>query len=338
MNTSLKIILVTALLIVTVVIPLGAFTRLSDAGLGCPDWPGCYGFIDFRDAIEHVDQVNAAQPGALRESHKTWPEMVHRYFASSLGLLIVMLMIGAFWVSRKNIVEAKSWGRLPVVLFVLVCFQGLLGAWTVTMKLYPPTVVAHLYGGFLTFSLLSLLTLKVFQWEPLLRDTRWQQLRGLSLFCLIVLLIQIGLGGWMSANYAALVCTDLPICEAGWSNKIALAEAFSAPYESGQDYEFGLLSHDARVTIHILHRIFAAIFSLVALVLIFQAMQSTHAATKKLALALFALLLIQVLLGLSNVIFSLPISVATAHNGVGALLMALLILMNYLGFKGRAET
>ena len=158
MNAVLKVLLVLALLIATIVIPLGAFTRLSDSGLGCPDWPGCYGFIDFRDAMEHVDKVNEEAPGSLREAHKTWPEMVHRYFASSLGLFIMLIALGSTLLRKQNPDQAKLWGGLPWVLFVLVCFQGVLGMWTVTMKLYPPTVVGHLYGGFLTFSLFNFLT------------------------------------------------------------------------------------------------------------------------------------------------------------------------------------
>src|SRR5690606_30929449 len=131
-----------------------------------------------------------------------------------------------------------AWGNLPILLFVLVCVQGALGMWTVTMKLYPPTVVGHLYGGFLTFSLLVLLSTRVFSWvvPP---DQHLAQFRKLTLATLIVLLIQIGLGGWMSANYAAMVCTELPVCEGDWLAKLRFAEAFSAPYDHSIDYEFG---------------------------------------------------------------------------------------------------
>jgi cytochrome c oxidase assembly protein subunit 15 len=325
MNTLLKFLLVLALLIITIVIPLGAFTRLSDAGLGCPDWPGCYGYLDFRKAMEHVDTINTEEPGSLREAHKTWPEMVHRYFASKLGLLILLIMLGTFWLKFKKDTHFSAWGNLPIFLFVLVCFQGALGMWTVTMKLYPPTVVAHLYGGFLTFSLLVLLSLRVFNLvaPP---DSKLSNLKGLTLVALIVLLIQIGLGGWMSANYAAMVCTELPVCEGEWVNKLNFGEAFSAPYHHTLDYEFGLLSNDARVTIHVLHRIFALIASLLLLSVIISVFRSSAtAASKKVAGLLLFLLVVQIGLGLSNVVFHLPLAVATAHNGVGALLMAALI-------------
>lgn len=337
MNTLLKLVLILALLITSVVIPLGAFTRLSDAGLGCPDWPGCYGYLDFRNAMDHVDSINSEVPGSLREAHKTWPEMVHRYFASKLGLLIMLLALGSLWLKFRNKPEFQQWGVFPAILFVLVCIQGLLGMWTVTMKLYPPTVVAHLYGGFLMFSLLAILLVKVMQWTPAVKDQALHSLRWLCLASLFLLVIQIGLGGWMSANYAALVCTDLPVCESGWSSKISIGEAFSAPYDANIDYEFGLLSHDARVTIHVAHRLMAMLFSVALLLLVYRLFKSsTQGYTRKLTLLLLSLWGIQVLLGVANVVFSLPIAIATAHNGVGALLFAVSLYVSYLAFKSRA--
>jgi heme a synthase len=334
----MKTLLVSALLITAIVIPLGAFTRLSDAGLGCPDWPGCYGYLDFRKAMVHVDQINTVEPGTLREAHKTWPEMVHRYFASVLGFLIMLLAFGTWRKQVTNAADAQVWGKLPYLLFVLVCFQGLLGAWTVTMKLYPPTVVAHLFGGFFTFALLCWLTLKVFSWDQKLLDPELANFRFFSLATLLVLLIQIALGGWMSANYAALVCTQLPICEPGWLDKLVFSEAFSAPYDPSHDYEFGLLSHEARVTIHTLHRVVALILSamLVSLVLMVLISKATHH-SKLLACVLFSLLFVQVVLGLSNVIFSLPLAVAVAHNGFGALLLAAMLYFNHLAFKSNSR-
>lgn len=333
----MKTLILSALLITAIVIPLGAFTRLSDAGLGCPDWPGCYGYLDFRKAMVHVDKINTLEPGTLREAHKTWPEMVHRYFASLLGLLIMLLAFGTWRKQLSAAPDAQLWGKLPYVLFFLVCFQGLLGAWTVTMKLYPPTVVAHLFGGFFTFGLLCLLSLRVFSWDQKFFDPELAKFRLFSLLTLLVLLIQIGLGGWMSANYAALVCTHLPVCEPGWVDKLVFSEAFSAAYDPSHDYEFGLLSHEARVTIHILHRVVALILSamLVALVLLVLLSKAT-ARSKMLACVLFSLLLVQVLLGLSNVIFSLPLVVATAHNGFGALLFAAMLYFNHLAFRAHA--
>ncbi len=331
MNTVLKILLILALLIITAVIPLGAFTRLSDAGLGCPDWPGCYGYLDFRNAMEHVERINTESPGSLREAHKTWPEMVHRYFASKLGLLIMLMAMGALWVSRKDAQLAAKWGHLPWILFILVCFQGALGMWTVTMKLYPPTVVGHLFGGFFTFALLSILAARVFNLQPLRADEALKPFGKLAALCFVVLLIQIGLGGWMSANYAALVCTQLPVCEAGWIGKIDFIEAFSAPYHHGKDYEFGLLSHDARVTIHVLHRVFALLVTGLLLVLLVNMLRAQiQSYSRKIVWLVLGLLVLQVALGLSNVIFNLPIAIATAHNGVGALLMAALFYLNFL--------
>lgn len=329
----MRIVIVVAVLIISIVIPLGAFTRLSDAGLGCPDWPVCYGYIDFRDSMAHVKQVNEAEPGSLREAHKTWPEMVHRYFASSLGLFILAIAIAAF--IRRN--KPDHWGKLPYLLFILVCFQGLLGMWTVTMRLYPPTVVGHLFGGFFTFTLLCLLALRVFGWEQKSPEASLARYRYLALTAFFVLLLQIGLGGWMSANYAALVCTELPICEPGWMQKISFLEAFSAPYDASVDYEFGILSHEARTTIHILHRLFAMIASiliLAVLALVWREAKSQH--TRHLLIAILALLIVQVGLGLSNIIFVLPIAVATAHNGVAAVLMAALAYLCTQTFRANS--
>lgn len=334
MNAFLKTLLLLALLISMVVIPLGAFTRLVDAGLGCPDWPGCYGFIDFRDAMEHVNKVNEENPGALREAHKTWPEIVHRYFASTLGGLIMLMAIASFFFEKKNKDEVLIWGRLPWLLFVLVCFQGALGMWTVTMSLYPPVVLAHLYGGFIIFSLLSVLFLRVYEFTPVNHDPVLARYRHFLAICLAAIVIQIGLGGWMSSNYAALVCKEFPFCEAGWMSRIDIVEAISAPYHHTIDYEFGLMEHGGRVAVHVAHRAFAIIASallIVFMLLAFKASGSSH--TRKSLLVVALLLIVQIALGISNVVFSLPLAVATAHNGVGALLMAALCFLSYLAYS-----
>ncbi len=339
MNVFLKTLLLLALLISMIVIPLGAFTRLSDSGLGCPDWPGCYGFIDFRDAMDHVNSINEETPGALREAHKTWPEMVHRYFASTLGSLIMLMAFTSFLIRKKDKGISDVWGKLPWVLFFLVCFQGALGMWTVTMSLYPPVVLAHLYGGFLIFSMLSVLFLRVYEFTPVDHDPVLARYRSLLALSLLAVVIQIGLGGWMSSNYAALVCTQFPVCESGWLDRVDIVEAISAPYHHMIDYEFGQMEHGGRVAVHVAHRLFAIAASALVILFLFLSFKSTKSIhTRKALLVLALLLFVQVSLGVSNVVFSLPIAVATAHNGVGALLMAALCYFLYLSVSASKST
>ena len=171
---------------VSVVIILGAWTRLSDAGLGCPDWPGCYGHLDVRKAIDHVNTTNSAMPGSLREAHKTVPEMVHRYFASKLGLVI--LIIAAL--SLLNRKKEKQPVKLPLFLLALVIFQGILGKWTVTMGLQPTIVMLHLLGGFTTFTLLVLLTARLYRWPSFLNDCDVRMLKPLASITLVAVILQ----------------------------------------------------------------------------------------------------------------------------------------------------
>ena len=211
-----------AVLMAAGVIILGAWTRLSDAGLGCPDWPGCYGHLDVRKAIAHVATTNETTPGALREAHKTVPEMVHRYFASTLGLVIIIIAALSF-VNRKR---EKQPLKLPLFLVALVIFQGILGMWTVTMGLQPTIVMLHLLGGFTTFTLLVLLTARVFRWPSFLNDCDVLTLKPLASMTLAAVILQIALGGWTASNYAAVACTDLPVCEEGWQDRLDFKEAF----------------------------------------------------------------------------------------------------------------
>ncbi|MGI9292687.1 MAG: COX15/CtaA family protein, partial [Pseudomonadales bacterium] len=196
------------------VIMLGAFTRLADAGLGCPDWPGCYGHLLWPDTAAEVSAAEALFPDAPVEHDKTWPEMVHRYLASTLGLLAIALLIGA-WRHRSVTQPLK----LPLLLLGIVILQGLFGMWTVTLKLWPQVVTAHLLGGFSTAALFYLLTLR-------LQNSNWRgdsasmntlrQFKPLVLFCLLVVFLQITLGGWTTSNYAAVACPDFPTCQNEW--------------------------------------------------------------------------------------------------------------------------
>ena len=195
------------------VVVLGAFVRLSDAGLGCPDWPGCYGHLGVPKTEQAVQMANELYPERPVEAHKAWKEMVHRYFAGILGLLVFTLAFIA-WRNRRS---PRQTLRLPLFLSVLIIFQALLGMWTVTIKLKPVIVMLHLMGGMATLSLLWWITLRQLKlFSPLRVGIQGSRLKKLALIGLLVVVGQIMLGGWTSANYAALHCTDFPTCQGKW--------------------------------------------------------------------------------------------------------------------------
>lgn len=309
------------------VIMLGAWTRLADAGLGCPDWPGCYGHLDVRKAIEHVNEQNQLAPGALREAHKTVPEMVHRYFAATLGLII--LVIAALALYRRRAADTP-W-KLPAFLLALVIFQGLLGMWTVTMKLQPTIVMLHLLGGFTTLTLLALLAARLYGWPRFINDCDVRALKPSLSAALAVVVVQIALGGWTAANYAAVACTELPVCEPGWSERLDFQGAFTFwGHElelDRHDFEFGVLENEARTTIHVLHRFGALATLLVVGWLCLRVLLRARCDFfSRFAGVIGALLLVQLGLGLANIVFQIPLPVAVAHNFTGAMLLISLVL------------
>lgn len=316
-----KLALIAACFVV-VVIALGAFTRLVEAGLGCPDWPGCYGFVGIPMKAETIAKANAAFPDQPYELARAWPEMVHRYFAGTLGLLIFALFI----LAAKRLRENNSTFKLSSVLLVLIVFQAALGAWTVTHMLHPLIVMGHLLGGFTTFALLAVLAIRLYQPKHDIQVTQVAPLKLLTNVSITVLLLQIALGGWTSANYAALSCTELPICFAGWSEYADFATGFQFWGLEADTYQYGIFSTEARIAIHASHRFGAIVTTLVILALVFKMYQQRTSRTiVHLAWAILVTLSVQVLLGVSNVVFHLPLSVAVAHNGVAAFLLILLV-------------
>ncbi len=311
-----------AILLALCVIVLGAYTRLSDAGLGCPDWPGCYGQWLVPESEAEIENQDYLIQRPL-EPEKGWAEMVHRYVAGFLGMMIFLIAIWS-WVRRKNDYRQPIW--LPVLLVVVVVFQALLGMWTVTLLLKPVVVMAHLLGGFATISLLFLLLLVSTDRHTVFVN---QGLQSRAAFGLFLLVAQIALGGWTSANYAALSCTDFPTCQGSFWPEVDFSEAFVLWRGLGVNYEFGVLEHPARTAIHLTHRI-GALIVLVYLGLL------TYALLKRggpLALAgtlVGILLFVQIGLGISNVVFHLPLVVAVAHNAVAALLLLSVIQVNFL--------
>ncbi|MES9968699.1 MAG: COX15/CtaA family protein [Candidatus Thiodiazotropha sp.] len=326
-HNQYRLAIITCLLAFGVIL-VGAYVRLSDAGLGCPDWPGCYGKIVVPVNETAVADANRAFADRPLDQGKAWKEMVHRYMAGSLGLAILLLAIIA-WRERRHINQPLL---LPTLLLLLVIFQAALGMWTVTLLVKPAIVTAHLLGGFATFVLLGLLVLKLRPVGSLHALHTSQSLRRWIQLSLLVLLLQISLGGWTSTNYAALACSEFPTCYAGsWWPEMDFSEAFVLWRGLGINYEFGVLDNSARAAIHITHRIGALITTLILGLLVWRLTRPNSVPLlRKLGLTLLLLLTLQITLGISNVLGHLPLSIAVAHNGGAALLLLLLVILTWV--------
>ncbi|TCS40998.1 COX15/CtaA family protein [Reinekea marinisedimentorum] len=319
--TGFKLALIATLLAV-VVVTLGAYTRLVDAGLGCPDWPTCYGHLWAPQTAEEIHAANTAYPHIPVNHDKTWPEMVHRYAASTLGLLAIALTV----IALKNRSDARTPVKLSVFILALVIVQGIFGALTVTLKLLPQVVTAHLAGGFSTFILLGLLTLKlsgIRLRRPNMGEaiTQCRRLAPVAVACVV---IQILLGGWTSANYAALACPDFPKCQTAWWPETDFKQGFNLAQPVGPNYLGGLMNAPERTAIHMAHRIGAITVTVVVLTL---AVLLLRSGLRHWALLIAALLALQVSLGISNVLLSLPILIAVLHNLGGAVLLFALVAL-----------
>lgn len=314
-------LLLLATLLAFCVVSLGAYVRLSDAGLGCPDWPGCYGHLIGvpEEAHEHAAALEAF-PGKPVEAHKAWKEMVHRYFAGTLGLLIVAIAFLA-WRHRRALGQSPL---LPTVLVGIVVLQALLGMWTVTLLLKPVIVSAHLIGGMTTLAILLCLLLRQTPTNNLLVQTG---LMRLALLALLVVIGQIALGGWVSSNYAALACSDFPTCQGVWLPEMDFYHAFQFHRELGQTADGMLLSHAALTAIHWTHRLGALAVLLVVGTL--SGMLIRRPQWRVWGLALAFALLAQITLGVANVLLSLPLLLAVMHNTGAAILLAVTLALNF---------
>ncbi|MBL8297515.1 MAG: COX15/CtaA family protein [Rhodanobacteraceae bacterium] len=311
------------------VIVFGAFVRLSNAGLSCPDWPTCYGKLTWPKHDYEIEAANAAFPERAVESHKAWREQVHRFLAGGLILTTFGLTLFA-WYRRR---ELPGIAPVLVATSVLIVFQALLGMWTVTWKLKPIVVMAHLVGGISTFCLLSYVALRLSL--PVQVQTGTGALRRMIIVGLALVALQIALGGWTSANYAALACgTDFPTCAGRWWPAVDFREAFVLWRGIGVNYEGGVLDADARTAIQLTHRIGALVVLGHLLGIIVAAWRRRLG---RLALALAAALVVQIALGISNVVLGLPLPVATAHNA-GAALLLLLLLALLVRVRGTSST
>jgi len=347
------------------VIVFGAFVRLSNAGLSCPDWPTCYGKATWPGHEHDIAQANAAFPDRPFETHKAWREQVHRMIAGTLGVLVFALALIATWRRRvlvamllaaalaaaigvflyiqkayapsaalsafaialplfaaMHLDRTPPW-RVAVVAFAVVIFQAMLGMWTVTLLLKPVVVMGHLLGGMLTFSLLGYVALRLA--DTHVATAEQARLKPMVVVALVLLTLQIALGGWTSANYAALACgVDFPQCAGSWWPQTDFREGFVLWRGIGVNYEGGVLDAAARAAIQIAHRIGAlVVFGHV----LATAVLAWRRGLRILAALAAALLCTQVALGIGNVKLLLPLPVATAHNGVAALLLLTLIAL-----------
>lgn len=377
---------------VFVVIGLGAFTRLMDAGLGCPDWPTCYGHILWPTAEHHVEAANLAYSETPVETHKTWPEQVHRLFASALGLISLVV----FFVSmRLNADRKLKWQlgsivgvflaalvvkiivkvnmditavamhdiydiiigfivlacfillgviaikrgsspqpiKLPAFIVGFVILQGLFGMWTVTLKVWPQVVTIHLLGGFTMAALFWLLTLRLNNQYWYLVQPEWVRLKRLMPWIIagfVIVVAQIALGGWTTSNYAAVACPDFPTCQGQLWPTMDVAQGFNLTQGIGPSYLGGQMDNEARIAIHMAHRIGAIITTVYLLGLVVALLSNLRSGiANSMAYMVLGMLLVQVALGLGNIIFHFPLSVAVAHNAGGALLLLVMLTLVY---------
>jgi cytochrome c oxidase assembly protein subunit 15 len=318
-----------ALILALLVVMLGAYTRLTNAGLGCPDWPGCYGHMVLPKNHSELQSAQEAFPQNPIETSKAWTEMVHRYAAGTLAMLVVFIILYTMWQRSKG--YPFPW-RLPFFLLILILFQAILGMWTVTLKLLPVVVMGHLLGGILIFSCLMRFRLQLSQITVTFLP-KWRFWIALGV---AIVFFQIALGGWVSANYAGIACIGFPQCNGQWLPPLYFSQGFHLLSPLGGNYQGGVLDNPIRMTIQFVHRMGAfvtAIYILIVGSCLLLKIQEKSLRT----LALLAILLViaQFTLGVFNVIYLLPLWVAVAHNGVAALLLATMFMMQYLS-QGRS--
>jgi len=319
-----------ATILCAVVVVVGAWVRLTNAGLGCPDWPGCYGHVHPAQAAERVSEINAAHPDRPFDYQKAINEMVHRYIVGALGLLVIGLAVFSV-VNRRDPAQPRV---LPWVLVALLVLQALLGMWTVTLLLKPLIVTLHLLGGLATLALLAWLAL-----PPARRALKAAErgVRRLAIAGLVVLILQISLGGWTSTNYAAAACPDFPACQAGFWPPMDFRNAFILWRGLGIDYEGGVLDAPARIAIHYTHRLGAYVTAIVlALVVAGVLRRGQSNAARLAAIAVAIALVLQFLVGMNLIWKGWPLWLGTAHNA-GAVLLVLATVALLRALSPRSE-
>ena len=350
-----------ALILCFVVVVFGAFVRLSDAGLGCPDWPGCYGHVGVPDAPHEVTAAEQNYPQRPVEAHKAWKEMIHRYLATTLGALITAMALMSVFLRREPLPHVLPWLLLGTVLM-----QGALGAFTVLWQVNPLTVTGHLLTGLLTLSLLLLMRLRIAFPRPdgaasaaverearnereawaRIQDARSEETAAVvtpprlikyARWVLVLVVLQIFLGGWTSSNYAALACPDFPTCHGSYLPKTDVREAFTMWRGLGINYEYGVLDNRARVTIHFFHRLGAMVVTAALLLLgAWLILKGGAPLWRRLGAAVLAALTLQIAIGISIVKLQLPLLLADMHNAGAAVLLMTLVTLNFFAWNQRS--
>ena len=307
-------------------IMFGAFTRLTDSGLGCPDWPGCYGQANPLQAHADIHAAETAMPTGPVTVVKAWIEMIHRYLAMGIGVLIISLMLIAWLRWKKSRGTAVKFSPVfPTLLVAFVCLQGAFGAWTVTLKLQPVIVTTHLMLGMTLLALLTWLGARQSDHPPVSQSAA--ALRMPALLAIALLIIQIALGGWVSSNYAALACPDLPLCLGAWAPPMDFANGFTLWRNLGMTAHGELLTLPALTAIHWTHRVFALV---VVIAVAWIALKGLNIeGLRKTAHWLLIMVVLQFISGVSTVFLAFPLALAVAHNGGAALLLLLLTMLNY---------
>ena len=307
-------------------IMFGAFTRLTDSGLGCPDWPGCYGHSNPLQAHEHISAAEAAMPSGPVTVMKAWIEMIHRYLAMAVGVLIIALAAIAWrsWL-KSGKTDRQFMPLLPSLLFAFVCLQGAFGAWTVTLKLQPVIVTTHLLLGMMLMAMLAWFAAQQSSHAPIASSSA--TLRTPAAVALAVLVVQIALGGWVSTNYAALACMDFPLCNGNVVPEMDFGNGFTLWRHLGKTANGEYLPFPALTAIHWTHRNFAFVVLVIVGWTGYRAVRVEG--LQRTGRWLLIAIGLQLVTGISTIFLQWPLALAVAHNGGAAMLLLLLVMLNY---------
>jgi cytochrome c oxidase assembly protein subunit 15 len=338
----LRVLTLVTLFLTFDLVIFGAFTRLTDSGLGCPDWPGCYGSASPVGAQLHIDAAQSAMPTGPVTHSKAWIEMIHRYLATGVGVLILVLTLStwiAFRDERRTAQGEKRGAQIspwwPTVTLLWVCLQGAFGALTVTMKLFPAIVTLHLLGGLILLALLRAQSVRYGQLAENFGATRITLSTKTRIFVMaafVLLWLQIALGGWVSTNYAVLACTDFPACQNSFWPDMDFRQGFTLWRELGASHDGANISFQALTAIHYVHRLVAYLVFAVLLALAIHLHRAP--ALRRQSRWLAGLTLLQAATGLSNVVLGWPLVAAVAHTGGAA---ALVVVLTGVIFSGSSS-